>query len=434
MKKNFLAIKRSFGDLILAFLRQILWHLLTKFSPKRLYSTPIFARKLLSQSANRTLTFVVVAALGYFPASLFAQQDAPPPSSALGQSLVLEAGVHYGKIIRHTPKITIRTDQAIVGEELGLHFRTWGQKPWHRKQHFPQFGLSLLHFKLGEAAHGEAFAALPSLSFYLARKPKMGAFFRIATGPSYITKPNDYFTNPTQNAIGSHWNSSVFIRTSAYFQPSSHVQWHAGFSFTHFSNGAAAQPNYGINITSGFLSLAYTPVGISHDRFTGPTKAPRPAHRWGALFHTGIAFVEYTVSDGPRYPIRIYSASALYRLNAVNRVFVGGEYEFNKAVYTWGLYSLTFLTEAEARRASSRIAVFAADEFLFGNVGIQLQSGLYVGNGFNQYVAAKFYNKLAVRLYAPTIPHTRIQPHIGIYLKAHKIIAEHISLNAGIVF
>jgi hypothetical protein len=111
------------------------------------------------------------------------------------------------------------------------------------------------------------------------------------------------------------------------------------------------------------------------------------------------------------------------------------DYEFNRAVYEWGLRSTDFRTEAEAHKGATRFGLSAADEIRFGPLSIMLQTGVYVGqNAYNRAALSKVYNKLGIFYYLPALPHTRVQARIGFYLKAHKTTAEYISLNTGLAF
>ena len=80
------------------------------------------------------------------------------------------------------------------------------------------------------------------------------------------------------------------------------------------------------------------------------------------------------------------------------------------------------------------LAVFAADEFLFGPLGIQLQLGYYVGRDFNRYVGGDTYTKLGLRGYLPPFWSGGPRLHAGIGLKAHGFSAEYIAGQVGLAF
>lgn len=354
---------------------------------------------------------------------------------AAQRGLAFETTFHYGAIWRHTPKLTTHTGEPLWGQELGLRFQTTGLRDWHQWQRYPAFGVSLLHFRLGAGSHGDGFGLLPNLSIPIFRAGRFMAAFKLGTGLAWVTQPYDYFTNQGENAIGSHWNNITQFRLGGELRLSDHFRLNAGVALTHFSNGGAALPNFGINLPSGFAGLAWSPQPLREKDFL-PAKTEKRADRsrFGGTAQTGLAILEYGVYDGPKYPVWLGAAAGYFRFNKVNRALFGVDYEFNKAIYEYGLHIGDFENEAAAHKGATRFAVFLADEFLFGSIGVQLQMGRYVGSGFNRFTPKRNYRKLSIRYYFPKLFNTALQPHIGITLKAHATTAEYISTNVGLAF
>lgn len=348
--------------------------------------------------------------------------------------LAFEATACYTSVWRHTPKLSIRTGLPLWGQEWGLRLHTRGREPWQAWQRYPVFGLSVAHFRLGAQAHGDAWGLLPNLAVPLLRKGPWLAVFRLGTGLGYVTHPYDFFKNPGQNAIGSHWNNFTQFRLGAEFRPEAHWSIQAGAALSHFSNGASALPNYGVNLPGAFLSVAWAPAGIRSAGFIRPAEGKHGGRRWGALASGSLALIEYSIFDGPRYPVWGGSAAGYFQINRVNRLLLGIEYEYNRAVYAFGLQSGGFRTGPEARRGAVRLAATLAQEFLFGNLGVQVLAGVYTGGGINRLVSNSWYSKLTVRYYLPPMFHTPLRLHAGISLKAHRTTAEFISTNVGLVF
>jgi hypothetical protein len=351
----------------------------------------------------------------------------------IGQNLSFEGAFHFGTVVRHSPKITIQTNQAVVGAELNLFKQTNGKEEWQQLRHYPKIGLTLCYLNMGEGAHGKGVALLPNVSVHLLQRKNWQTDFRVGAGIGYVTKPYNSFSNPYQNAIGSHLNGSMQVRFGTQVRLNAHWQMQVSAGLTHFSNGSSALPNYGINIPTGQIALNYQKkttkslVKVENLRKKGKKD-------WGFQLNLGTASVEYVVLDGPRYPVWNAALAATYVLNKVNRLALGYDYEFNRSVYEWGLYSTTFATAAIAQKSSTRMAIFLSDEFLFGNASIILLAGLYQGKNFNKYVLTPYYTKIGVRYYFPKIAVLKSKPFLGVYLKTHKAIAEYISFNFGFNF
>lgn len=344
-------------------------------------------------------------------------------------------GVLHGSVVwRHTPKLSTQTGELLWAEELGIRFQTRGKHPWNQWQGYPSMGINLVHVYLGAGNHGDAFAVQPYVNIPIVRANRFLAIFRVGSGPAWITRPYDYFKNRNQNAIGSHLNDMVQFRLGAEYRLSPQLRVQTGAALTHFSNGGSALPNYGINLPSGYAGLIWSPKPFLESEFLYTDISKKAKRRFGARVDAGIAFSEYNTFDGPKYLIQTGSVAGMFYLNQVNRAMLGLDYEYNKAVYAWGLHVADFQTESEARAAATRLAWYVADEFLFGPVGIQVQRGWYMGDRFNRYTLRKAYSKLHLRYYLPAFPHSKLRVHLGITLKAHAVIAEYISFDTGLAF
>lgn len=349
-------------------------------------------------------------------------------------ALAWETALYYGTLWRHTPKLTIRTGQPVWGQEWGFRLQTRGRKAWQAAQRFPAFGLALAHFPLGDQSHGTAWGLLPHLNVPVLRSGRWMAAFRLGTGLGYVTRPYNSFRNPGQNAIGSHWNNFTQFRLGGEYRLNAFWRAQAGVVLSHFSNGASTLPNFGVNLPGAFLALNWSPLGIREPEFVRLSENKPLLRRWGGLLSGGLALIEYAVIDGPRYPVWALSGAGYVQLNPVNRLLAGLDYEFNRAVYAFGIRAGQFQNKREARRGGTRLAVTLADEFLFGALGVTVLAGIYTGGHINQVLPFSWYSKLTTRYYFPPLFHTSLRLHAGISLKAHKTTAELISMNTGFVF
>ena len=359
---------------------------------------------------------------------LNAQLQTLPPSVAV------ETALYRGFLWGHTPKLTIQTGQPVWGIEAGLRIQTNGRRAWQAWQRYPSFGVSAAYFELGERAHGAASALFPHLSVPVLRSRRWLAAFRVGTGLGYVARPYDYFSNPDENAIGSHWNNFTQFRLSVEHRLNPHWRLQAGGAFSHFSNGGSALPNYGVNLPAGFAALAWSPGGIREEHFLPPETEPRGGKRWGGIASVHLARIEYAIIDGPRYPVWGFSGAGYFQINRVNRLLLGAEYEYNRAVYAFGLRTTDFKSKNEARRGATRLAVTVADEFLFGNLGVQVLAGIYTGGGINRLISHPWYSKLTVRYYLPPVFRSPLRCHLGLSLKAHQTTAEMFTVNVGMVY
>lgn len=354
-----------------------------------------------------------------------------PAQARKGMGLTLAN--HTGGIIKHTDKLTFTPPAFSTGLEASLTFRTYGRRDWEAWRNYPILGLSAHWFDLGSEQLGHSFGFYPFVDVPLLRRDKWQLFFQVGSGLAWLTRRNDRIRNPLQNAIGSNLNNVSAFRI--------HADWHldpqwlltGGFSFTHYSNGQARIPNFGINVVGGMLGVQYTPRPLTQEDFR-PAAEPRTAlRRWGLSTHAGMAFKEYFAVGGPRYPIYLGSIAGMYQLSRVNRLVLGVEYEYNEGVAVFSKLAWQHDTDRERHRAASRVMVFLGEEFLFGNWALLLQAGTYVGN-IGELIPYPVFTRLAIRHYLPPLPGSGARFFGGVYLKSHVVTAEYISLGMGVTF
>ncbi len=356
--------------------------------------------------------------------------------SVAGQGLTnwsFTPSIHVGKILKHTPKITYDPPPLTWGMELEAAFQTYGKKDWHELHHYPRLGVALHFFDLGTPALGTTYGLMPFVTIPLIKGRRLEWNFRFGTGIGYVVKPYDPIEYPNNNAVSTHLNNIVGFQWALEYNLSDNWTLQGGFSFTHYSNGATRLPNFGINIPTGTVGIRYAPKPVAQKNFITQNTSPKPSKRFGLSTYFAIAFKEFLTYRGPRYPVYIGSIAGNYYLSKTNRLMLGIEYEYNSTIFHFGLASLNFQTEQEARQASSRWLIFIGDEFLFGSWGIVLQAGTYLKTS-DFLKPAWLYNRLMVRYYLPPMGKPEARIHVGIYLKSHRIVAEYLGFGTGVSF
>ena len=347
----------------------------------------------------------------------------------------IEPTVHFGRIVKHTPKLLFPTPPLSIGTEIHFNWQTYGKKTWHEWQGYPNVGFSILNYNLGNAQiFGQAFAAYPSLDLRVFKKMKtVNSFLQLGWGLAYLTRHYDQFTNPQNNAVGSAVNNITNFKLRFQKQLSTHWKAQIGLSFTHFSNGASRLPNFGINIPAVNVGASWTPEPVNTEGgYIHHYALPKTYKKLGINAFGGLGLSASTEPRGPKYPIYSTIFSIVRPLTKVNNLSLGVQFEQNHVVSEFGLASGEFATKVEANKAGSRWGAYIGEEFLYGRVGLIVQSGFY----FRHYIRVEniWFNRLGVRVYSPTLGRTNVQGHIGIYMKAHKINAEQFCLMAGVSF
>lgn len=346
----------------------------------------------------------------------------------------LEAHVHFGTVIKHTPELLFKQPGITSGIDLNLTWQTYGRKEWHQLQKYPKIGAGIMIFDLGNPdTLGRAYGFHYNINIPLSKKEQFGMKFQFASGFALLDRPFNRLTNPNNNAIGSRLNVIAHVKFMSAYRISPSWRFNFGASFTHFSNGAAQLPNFGINIASAIVGFSYTPKPLQESDYIQHDISKKSPRKLGLRLEYSLGYRESQTIGGPRYPIKAYSIAGVYYLSKTNRVFLGSDYEFNRATYVFGKNVFAFNSEKEAFWGASRITVFLADEFVFGNFGLTLQAGTYLGD-FSFQVPSFMYFKLIGRYYVPILKNPSTRAFAGISLKSHFSIAEYFALNVGLEF
>ncbi len=373
---------------------------------------------------NNFVTKIFIVIILFFPTILFAQ---------FPKNWGIESNIYIGKIVKHSSVLLFDVENISQGFDINFKYQTYGKDAWNQYQRYPHLGVGLVYFNLGDKnLFGHAFALLPNMTIPLLKKERGFINFQFGSGIAYLTQRFDPIHNPTNNAIGSKLNNITAFKFDGGYHFSSQWAAHIGFGLTHFSNGASQLPNYGINIISGLVGLKYTPQPVEKNQWHDDV-LNIPKKRWGGQVHFDIAFREFQQSGGPRYPIYMASAAGVFHFNLVNRMLVGFEIEYNVGAYHYWNHLLSGLEKKELQQEATRYMFFVADELLFGDIGVLLQTGFYIktGKNTNPFI---MYNKLSVRYYFPPIGKPATQFYAAVYLKSHKSVAEYIALGIGASF
>jgi len=343
----------------------------------------------------------------------------------------LETSAYFGKILKHTPDILFDVNNVSKGFGLNFKYQTYGKEKWNQYQRYPEMGIALVYFNFGNNdVLGQSIAIMPNVSVNMLRTKKGYIYFQLGTGLAYTNRHYNIVTNPKNNGLGSKWNDITMIQFVGGFRINDSWSSQLGFGLTHYSNGGTQLPNYGLNILMGSVGLKYTPNPVKQEDYIWHEDFLNiPEKRWGYQMHLDLAFGEFGASGGSRFPVYIGSVAGTFHFNRVNRMLFGLEAEYNTGVY----HLINHLTASPdkdyARNQATRFMFFVADEFIFGDFGILLQTGVYFKQ--KDRLPSRIYNKLAIRYYFPPVGKPKTQFFGAIYLKTHLSVAEFIAIGMG---
>ena len=141
---------------------------------------------------------------------------------------------------------------------LRLGHQATGEKPWQLNYGYPVFGAGVSVTQFSEPDElGTPIAVFGFITAPFKRWPRMSLDYDLALGLAFNWKPFNPVDNPNNVSIGT--KQSVFIDVGAQvsFPVAGKLSASAGFSVSHWSNGALRKPNLGINTIAPHVALRY---------------------------------------------------------------------------------------------------------------------------------------------------------------------------------
>lgn len=164
--------------------------------------------------------------------------------------------VEYGFLISHHLELD-KFQSHFPAFEFSIEKQTNGRQQWESEYAYPIIGLSLWYSPLGGFEQvGSGIAVYPFINFPLIKNTLQSLNFRLGVGVGYLTNYYHRLDNYENFAIGSHVNVAGRLYFGYRRKLGRRMQVAAGLGLTHFSNGSTVNPNYGLNIFTGTISIS----------------------------------------------------------------------------------------------------------------------------------------------------------------------------------
>ncbi|HTD95015.1 MAG TPA: acyloxyacyl hydrolase [Chitinophagaceae bacterium] len=313
----------------------------------------------------------------------------------------------------------IRDSYATYGEIFFQH-GTDGSKDWHIDNKLPQWGFSFLYGNTGSRQYiGHMSALYAFINVPLRRARRYTASFRFGTGPGWVSRPFDIYTNPKNVLIGTKLNAFINIELQNEIKLSSHWYLDGGLGFMHLSNGGTTLPNLGLN--TPFLS-----VGLRYafkEPFEQRKPPPEPfAKRTEYKIYTTMGVKQAPWIGGNYYAINVLQAEIARKVTRT-RSFGGGLMLF----YNRTLQHFPLENPATEKRKHNKVqaGVYGSYELFFGRLSLPLQVAAYI---YNKEKSPLIYQQFGLRY--------KIMRHISaeLLLKSHTGQADFIHTGIGYQF
>ncbi len=326
----------------------------------------------------------------------------------------------------HTQSFLFEPKGIGVWLQAGLEHQTLGDRNWHACYGLPRFGIRLNANYLGEPYEqlGWAASLVPYVDFGLKSFKKSALRFVLGFGASYHSKIYDPIYNPLQTTISLRVNNQVSfqIRYEKHFQKLGIL--YGGLCMDHISNGGYQLPNLGLNYLgvnlgwrSGFSKTLVASEAI---------KLQTDYSRWSFGISTGLAYREFKLIGGPKFPVKILSLELGYHYHPYKLIRFGIEGEHHRLASYFASHTEIKPDIRSAWALGTRLQFFVAHEWLVGNLGLEARLGYQILQT-SLLSNVPLFSRLSLQYYLK-IPRTKqlwIAP--GFALKSHYATAEYMS-------
>ena len=339
--------------------------------------------------------------------------------------------LHSGNIVRHRDFLQYVQPSFTAGFEIEYIAKKDTTSSWQRFWRLPDITHHIHYNYFGNKEElGSAIAYYPSINFKLWGKNRFRGYCQIGNGVAYINKPYDINGNPSNNAIGSHWNSMIVLRFEAKLLLQEKLYLNFGPQIFHYSNGSAKAPNAGINNLSFGLGLKYriteTPTYKKGPVFNASTRWKR----WNYELNIGLGFRQINIPNSLNYRVPQINLFAHYHLYEFFRLVGGFSYEYNYANYYFS--KTQFEGEEMARKNARDFQVKLSTDFIFGNLFSRFQVGFYLPVE-DKELPEPFSTMFSINYARKIISAYQTKMFFGVGVRSHKFVAQYLSINLGFI-
>lgn len=246
------------------------------------------------------------------------------------KNIFVSVNTNFGLILPHHNSFYYFVGGSFFSHHIQVGVHSSGNKQWQKEKKYPDMGIGLFYSNLGgNETLGNASALYSFFQASIFDFNKAGIKYDFSLGLCRSSNPFDIQNNLYNIAIGSKYNAFVKFGLGAYFMLSPKIRFSPGISFVHFSNGASAMPNKGINIINMKSALSYS---FNNEKYKGEAKSFEPnlyLHQFYATLSAG--YHENLKPEGNKFFVSSLALDYIYKPKNKNGFGAGIDFFYDKA-------------------------------------------------------------------------------------------------------
>ncbi len=324
---------------------------------------------------------------------------------------------HYGFIIIHSESIRAIKNSYPIGTEFNFNWQKIDKRSWDLYHCYPRVGILLSFFDFdNKEILGYGFTAAGFVEPFFRAHKRFNISFRLAAGLSFATKPYDEHANPENLSYSLPVNQFSQLGVILHYRINPKFKVIASSNYNHISNGGLKQPNKGINYPTLAVGLDYTPQPIPFKKrkktvFKG-TKKQR--------YNLSVSyFPKKIIANSKYFTVFGISAGRSQQIGRISALTIDLEWIWDHSL-KWEIEQLNI------DKNYQRGGLLVGHEFLMGRFTFSQKIGAYI------YDVAKYddpvYQTYGINFYVTENIFT------GIHIKAHRHVADFMSIKLGVTF
>ena len=343
------------------------------------------------------IKILILSILTNIPIILFSQADSTEPKKNFWSNKSISVSYQNGYIF--PTNIFLRGQNASAKQlddyqSMSLRFimQTTGENAWEQLFNYPRWGVGLNISDFNHSIEiGRPFALYAFLNAPFARWKNSSFNYELAFGLSTNWKSFNPVTNQYNVAIGAPFAFFIDAGLNYRFAISKRFDLDAGFTLTHFSNGALKVPNFGINTIAPKISVIYN-LQERPEFIERPIPEFKPHFEWEFSTFAGLknlVFSEPVQADiieqyeGLFFPVFGFTATLNRHVSRMSKFGLGANYVYNSTanaqdVAIKAINSDDFDPVSGSLTDKAQISLFLSYELVMNRMSLVLQPAYYV--------------------------------------------------------